>query len=171
MRVFGWLVITADSGLINQVLLGTGLIRQPLHILYEVEGMTLGILHRYLPFMVLPLVNTLRKIDDAVLKASASLGAGRWLTFRRVVLPLSLPGMVAGTQLVVAGVLSDYVLPLLMGAASYPMVAPTIYYEASTNAAWAVSGAMASVLLVIVGLFLAGANLALRRLAPWAAVL
>jgi putative spermidine/putrescine transport system permease protein len=171
MRVFGWLVITADSGLINEILLGLHLTNRPLRILYEVEGMTLGILHRYLPFMILPLVNTLQKIDGAVLKASASLGAGSWLTWRRVILPLSLPGAVAGTQLVVAGVLSDYVLPLLMGATSFPMVAPTIYYEAATNAAWALSGAMASVLLAIVGLFLVGANLALRRFAPWASTL
>jgi ABC-type spermidine/putrescine transport system permease subunit I len=63
------------------------------------------------------------------------------------------------------------VLPLLMGATSFPMVAPTIYYEAATNAAWALSGAMAAVLLAIVGLFLLTVNLALRRFAPWASTL
>src|SRR5260221_10293712 len=171
MRVFGWIVITADSGLINNVLVGIGLVDKPVRILYEVEGMALGILHRYLPLMILPLVNALQKVDPALLKASANLGAGRWRTWRRVVFPLALPGAVAGTQLVVAGVLSDYVLPSLMGATSFPMVAPTIYQEAATNAAWALSGAMATIVLAAVALFLVSANLALRRFAPWASTL
>ncbi|MEJ0070681.1 MAG: ABC transporter permease [Pseudomonadota bacterium] len=168
MRVFGWIVIIADSGLINQILLGLNLIEQPLHILYEVEGMVLGILHRYLPLMIVPLVTALRKLDVSLLKASANLGANGWFTWRRIVLPVSLPGAVAGVQLVFAGVLSDYVIPSLMGSTRYQLVAPALYYEAVTNGSWALAGAMATVVLATVALFLVVASLVMRRIAPWA---
>ena len=171
MRVFGWMVITADSGMINTALLALHVVDQPVRMLYEVEGMTLGILHRYLPLMIVPLVAALQKLDDELLKASANLGAGRWYTWRRVILPLSLPGVVAGTQLVFAGVLSDYVLPSLMGTTRFPMVAPAIFYEAATNGSWATAGAMGTLVLAAVALFLVGANRALKRFAPWASTL
>ena len=158
MRVFGWMVITADSGMINTALLALRIVDQPVRMLYEVEGMTLGILHRYLPLMIVPLVAALQKLDDELLKASANLGAGRWYTWRRVVLPMSLPGVVAGIQLVFAGVLSDYVLPSLMGTTRFPMVAPAIFYEAATNGSWATAGAMGTLVLAAVALFLFCAN-------------
>ncbi|MBV8165415.1 MAG: ABC transporter permease subunit [Alphaproteobacteria bacterium] len=168
MRVFGWIVIIADSGMLNQMLLGLGLIREPVRLLYEFEGMTLGILHRYLPLMIVPLVTSLRKVDVTLLKASANLGATGWFTWRRIVLPVSLPGAVAGVQLVFAGVLSDYVIPSLMGSTKYQLVAPAIYYEAVTNGSWALAGAMATLVLGTVASFLAAANLLMRRFAPWA---
>lgn len=167
MRVFGWMVITADSGLINTALRALHLIDQPIRLLYEVEGMTLGMLHRYLPLMIVPLVTAMRKLDDELLKASANLGASRGYTLRRIILPLSVPGIVGGTQLVFAGVLSDYVLPSLMGTTRFPMVAPAIFYEAATNGAWATAGAMGTLVLATVALFLLGANRMLKRWAPW----
>ncbi|MCK8787064.1 ABC transporter permease [Roseomonas sp. NAR14] len=171
MRAFGWIVILADSGVVNQALLAMGLIRQPIRILFEVEGMVIGMLHRYLPLMIVPLVTALRKLDPSLLRASANLGAGHWYTWRRVVVPAALPGIVAGTQLVFSGVLSDYVTPSLMGASGYQLVAPAIYYEAATNSAWALAGAMATLTLALVSLLLVVANALLRRFAPWAATL
>ncbi len=170
MRVFGWMVIVSDSGLLNQALLRLGLVSQPVHILNEVGGMGLGLIHRYLPLMILPLVTSLRKVDDTMLRASANLGGGRWFTWFRVVMPISLPGAVAGMQLVFAGVLSDYVIPVLMGSTRFQMLAPAIFYEASTNGSWALAGAMATVVLAAVALFLVLANLAVRRVAPWASI-
>jgi len=120
--------------------------------------------------MILPLLTSLRKIDTAMLLASANLGGNKWFTWWRVVMPISLPGAVAGTQLVFAGVLSDYVIPSLMGTTRYQLLAPAIYYEASTNAAWALAGAMATIVLIAVGAFLLAANLMVRRLAPWASI-
>lgn len=76
VRVFGWIIITADSGLINTVLLTLGLTNQPLRLLFEVEGMSLAMVHRYLPLMVLPLVNALAKIDQVYVNAAADLGGG-----------------------------------------------------------------------------------------------
>jgi len=167
MRAFGWMVITADSGLINNALMSLGLIGQPIKLLYEVEGMTLAMLHRYLPLMIIPIVTTLQQLDGDLLKASANLGGSRWYGWRRIVLPMAIPGMVAGTQLVFAGVLSDYVLPSLTGTTRFAMVAPVIFYEAATNSAWATASAMGTLVLAVVALFLIISSLAVRRLMPW----
>lgn len=171
VRVFGWIVITADSGLINNLLVGIGIVDQPARILYAVGGMMIGLTHRYLPLMVLPLVNAMAKIDPALLTASAGLGAGRIRTFALVVIPLSIPGMVAGFQLVFAGVLSDYVLPNLMGTTRFRMLAPAIYDEAIGNVSWASAAAMAVVMIVIVVAVLLITNVLFRRFAPWARTL
>jgi ABC-type spermidine/putrescine transport system permease subunit I len=168
MRVFGWMVIIADSGMINRMLLDVGLIASPIHIMNEAAGMSIGLLHRYLPLMIIPLATALAKVDAPLLRASANLGAGWWLTWRRVVLPISLPGAVAGTQLVFAAVLSDYVIPVMLGSPRYQMLAPAVYYEATTNASWALAGAIGSLVLLLVVLFLVGMNLIARRFAPWA---
>lgn len=168
MRVFGWIVIIADSGIINEALLRIGLIAAPIRMINEVEGMTIGLLHRYLPLMILPLAAALSKVDGSLLRASSNLGAGWWFTWRRVILPISIPGAVAGIQLVFASVLSDFVIPSMMGTPSFPMLAPSIFYEATTNARWALSGAMGTLILLSVALFLIGMNLVMRRFAPWA---
>jgi ABC-type spermidine/putrescine transport system permease subunit I len=171
MRAFGWTIILADSGLINHLLLRLGLIDTPLRMLFEASGMTIGMIHRYLPLMIIPLITALQKIDSGLLRASRNLGASRRRTFLRVTLPMSLPGLVAGSQLVFAGVLSDYAMPALMGSTKFQLIAPAIYYEAITNSSWALAGAMATLVLGLVALFLIIANLMLKRLAPWALTL
>jgi ABC-type spermidine/putrescine transport system permease subunit I len=130
--------------------------------------MTIGMLHRYLPLMVLPIVGALQKIPRDLSTASATLGAGPGATFLCVTLPLSLPGVVIGAQLVFASVLSDYVLPFLMGTTRFRMLAPVLYDEAIANQALAAASAMAVSALLLVLLILAGSTLATRRLMPWA---
>ncbi|HRF07032.1 MAG TPA: ABC transporter permease [Xanthobacteraceae bacterium] len=171
MRAFGWTIILADSGIVNETLLALGIIKQPIRMLFEVEGMTIGIIHRYLPLMLIPLIAALQKIDGDLYKASANLGASGWSTWMRVTVPISLPGIVAGSQLVFAGVLSDYAMPALMGSTKFQLAAPAIYYEAVTNTAWALAGAMATLVLFIVALFLFVMNVTLKRVAPWASTL
>lgn len=171
MRAFGWTIILADSGIVNESLLALGIIKQPIRMLFEVEGMTIGIIHRYLPLMLIPLIAALQKIDGDLYKASANLGASGWSTWMRVTVPISLPGIVAGSQLVFAGVLSDYAMPALMGSTKFQLAAPAIYYEAVTNTAWALAGAMATLVLAIVALFLFVMNVTLKRVAPWASTL
>ncbi len=167
-RVFGWMIITADSGLINTVLIALGITEGPVHILFEVSGMVIGMVHRYLPLMILPLANSIAKIDVRILLASTSLGAGSAATFARVIVPLSLPGIFAGLQLVIAVVLSDFVLPTLLGTTRFRMLAPAIYDEAIANLRWANSAAMAILMVALVVLVLLSMNLVLRRAAPWA---
>jgi ABC-type spermidine/putrescine transport system permease subunit I len=171
VRVFGWIVITGDSGLINSALLAAGLITEPIQILFALPGMLIGLTHRYLPLMILPLFNSMAKIDPTLIKASAGLGASAARTQFRIVMPLAIPGAVAGFQLVFAGVLSDFVLPSLMGTTRFPMLAPAMYTEAVTNLSWATSAAMGLAMLVTVLAMLLTTNLTLRRLAPWARTL
>lgn len=171
VRVFGWIVITNDSGLINNALLGAGLIHSPFHLLYAVPGLVIGVTHRYLPLMVLPLVNALSKIDPTLISASENLGAGRMRTMFGIVIPLSTPGMVVGFQLVFSGVLSDYVLPNLLGTPTFPMLATSIYNEAIGNLRWATASAMSVVMIACVVVVLLATNASLRRLAPWAQAL
>lgn len=167
-RVFGWMVITADSGMINAALLWTGIIDQPALILFDVSGMMIGLVHRYLPLMILPLVNSLAKIDPRLLHASTTLGAGPAHTFFRVVLPLSLPGIVAGLQLSLAVVLSDFVLPTLLGSKRFRLLAPAIFDESIGNVRWAMAASMSITMLIVVGLAMLAMTMTFRRLAPWA---
>jgi ABC-type spermidine/putrescine transport system permease subunit I len=168
VRVYGWTVITADSGLINSLAVALGLIREPWHILYEVPGMTLGLVHRYLPLVILPLVNALARIDPELLSASQSLGATPRRGFWTVTVPLSLTGVIAGFQLVLANVLSDFVLPTLMGSTRFQMIAPAIYTEAMGQVRWSMAAAMAVTVLVIVGVVFGITGMLVRRFAPWA---
>lgn len=167
MRVFGWMVIVADKGIVNNMLMAAGALDEPVKMMHAVPGMVIGIVHRYLPLAILPIVNAMAKTDAAVLAASTNLGASGMRTFFRVVVPLSLPGALAGFQLVFAGVLADYVLPMLMGTSSFRMLAPVIFEEATTNIAWALAAALAMVMLLVVALVLIATNLLMRRFAPW----
>jgi ABC-type spermidine/putrescine transport system permease subunit I len=167
MRVFGWIVILADSGVVNETLLKVGLIGSPLHIINEAQGMTVGLVHRYLPLMILPLVSALSKVDASLLRASSNLGAGWWFTWRQVILPISIPGAAAGIQLVFASVLSDFVIPTMLGTPSFQMLAPAIFVEATSNGRWALAGAMGSLILLSVAAFLVAMNFAVQRCAPW----
>lgn len=166
-RVYGWMVITADSGVINSLLQWAGITDGPVRILFDWSGMIIGMVHRYLPLMILPLYSALNRLDRGVLSASSTLGATGPQTFWRVVLPLSLPGIFVGIQLTVAVVLSDYVLPLLLGSTRFPMVAPAIYDEAISMVRWASAAAMAVLTIGAVAFVILLTNLLLRWLAPW----
>ncbi|MDG9697486.1 ABC transporter permease subunit, partial [Streptomyces sp. DH17] len=121
------------------------------------------------PLMVIPIVTGLMKVDKDLHKASANLGGSWWYGWRRITLPLAVPGMVAGTQLVFAGVLSDYVLPSLTGTTRFPMMAPVIFYEATTNSAWATASALGTIVLGIVALLLIVSAVVIRYAMPWQA--
>jgi putative spermidine/putrescine transport system permease protein len=113
IRSFGWMIILADNGLINQLadLLGMG----PYRLMYNQTGVLIGLIHVYMPFMVLSLLGTIQAIDPDVERAARSLGASGWSAFWRVTWPLSLPGVTAGTILVFVLAISSYVIPSLLG--------------------------------------------------------
>jgi putative spermidine/putrescine transport system permease protein len=168
VRVFGWMIMLADSGLLNNLLLKLGVIGVPLRMLFEVDGMLVGMVHRYLPLAILPLFNAIRKIPDELFRASANLGAPPARVFRDVVFPLSLPGVVIALQLVFAGALSDFVLPQILGSSRFRMLAPAIYTEATTNTSLAMAAALAMLMLGFIVLTLVTVGVLLRRFAPWA---
>ena len=167
VRVFGWIVITADHGLINEILVELGVIQNPLRILYEVEAMVLAMTHRYLPLMVLPLANAIAKIDPELDRVATDLGAGRLRVMVSVTLPLSIPGIFAGSQLVFANVLSDFVMPSLVGTTRFPMMAPAIYEQAVMLINWPAAAAISTVLLTFILFYLALSVIGFRALAPW----
>jgi ABC-type spermidine/putrescine transport system permease subunit I len=171
VRSFGWIVLTADTGVLNNALIALGATDQPVRILFEVEGMTIGMVHRYLPLMVLPIVNSLSKIDGNLYRAGRVLGATDARMFWTVTVPLTLPGIVAGTQLVLAGVLSDFVLPTLLGTTKFRMLAPAIYEEAVGRFSWANASAMTMTMVALMFAVLLTMAMVTRRLAPWSRAL
>lgn len=113
IRSFGWMIILADNGLINQAAEALGL--GPYKLMYNQTGVLIGLIHIYMPFMVLSLLGSIQSIDPDVERAARSLGAGGWKTFWKVTWPLSLPGVTSGTILVFVLAISSYVIPSLLG--------------------------------------------------------
>ncbi len=149
-RSFAWVVLLGDNGIINRSLavLGLGpvaLIRTPL-------GVTIGMAQMLLPFMVLPLCNTIRGIDQRLLSAAATLGASRFTAFRTVLLPLSVPGIMSGATAVFVMALGFYVTPALLGSPQQSMLAQFIDVQANRVLATDVAGAASVLLLLVVGI-------------------
>ena len=113
IRTYGWMILLQDTGLINQLIQALGLKRAAL--MYNNTGVLIGLVHVFVPFMVLSIASTIQTVDPELELAARSLGAGAWRTFRRVVLPLSLPGVLAGTILVFVLAVSSYAIPSLLG--------------------------------------------------------
>ena len=171
VRNFGWMIVLSFSGPLNQMLLGLGLIGQPLRLLFNLPVVVLALVHVFLPFMVLPITNALRNIDPALEEASNSLGATPWETFCRVTLPLSLPGVLAGVTLVFALAMSAFVTPALLGGQNVVLM-PTIIIQQLIGAfAWPFGAALAMVLslamLAEIGLLTLTMRRLTRRIGRW----
>ena len=137
------------NGVINNVLLSIGLIDQPLKLLYTDFAVYLGIVYSYLPFMILPLYANLERLDYSLNEAAADLGARPLRVFRDITLPLSLPGIIAGSLLVFIPALGEFVIPALLGGLDSLMIGRTLYDEFFTNRDWPLSSAVAIILLLI----------------------
>jgi spermidine/putrescine transport system permease protein len=148
IRIYAWIMILRTEGLLNSTLLGLGVIQSPLDILYTPLAVYIGMVYEFLPFMVLPLYTSLEKIEMAQLEAAADLGAPPWRAFLRVTLPLSVPGIVAGTILVFIPAMGMFVVPDLMGGAKTVLVGNLIRNQFLTARDWPF-GAAASMLLLI----------------------
>lgn len=146
VRTMGWLVVLGDHGLVNETLLGWGLIREPLVMLGTDLGVTIALVHIFLPFMILPLVGAIENVDRTVEEAARSLGAGPVAAFFRITLPLSLPGILAGSTLVFLLAMASFITPLILGLGKYWVISTVIYQQIRvTN--WALAGALSFVLL------------------------
>ena len=147
VRTFAWQVILRDTGVINSFLVDTGLVSEPLPLIRTTTGVIIGMSHILLPFMVLPIWAVLRRIDPEYSRAAASLGASPATAFRRVVLPLSLPGVLAGCLLVFVLALGFYITPALLGGPRDQMISQLIVEQVERQLDWGFASAM-SVLLV-----------------------
>jgi putrescine transport system permease protein len=149
IRVYAWIGILKNEGLLNQFLMWTGVISEPLTILHTNTAVYIGIVYSYLPFMVLPLYAALEKLDDTLLEAAADLGCTPIKAFWKITFPLSLPGVVAGCFLVFIPVTGEFVIPDLLGGADTLMIGRTLWTEFFNNRDWPIASAVAVVLLIV----------------------
>jgi putrescine transport system permease protein len=149
LRVYALEGIIRENGLLNQALLWLGVIHQPLKIMHTTLAVYIGIIYSYLPFMVLPLFATLEKLDRSLLEAAGDLGSPPWRAFLDVTLPLSMPGVIAGSMLVFIPAVGEFVIPTLLGGADSLMIGRVLWDEFFGNRDWPVASAVAVAFLVL----------------------
>ena len=149
IRVYAWIGILRTEGLLNQALLSSGLITQPLALLNTETAVFIGLIYAYLPFMVLPLYASLERFDHTLIEAAQDLGSPPWKAFWQVTLPLSLPGAVAGSLLCFIPIVGEFVVPDLLGGSETLMIGRTLWSEFFSNRDWPLASAVAVVLLVL----------------------
>ncbi|MXU66713.1 ABC transporter permease subunit [Oceanomicrobium pacificus] len=149
IRVYSWIGILSTEGFLNQFLLWTGLISQPLVIMNTDWAVYIGIVYTYLPFMILPIYATLEKLDGSLLEAAEDLGCSRLQAFWLVTLPLSRPGVIAGCFLVFIPAVGEFVIPSILGGSRTLMIGKVLWDEFFANRDWPVASAVAVILLLI----------------------
>ncbi|CUH85073.1 Putrescine transport system permease protein PotH [Thalassovita mediterranea] len=149
IRVYAWMGILSQEGLLNQLLMGLGLISDPLIILNTNTAVYIGIVYTYLPFMILPIYSALEKLDASLLEAAEDLGCSRFKAFWLVTIPLSKGGIIAGSFLVFIPAIGEFVIPSLLGGSSTLMIGKVLWEEFFSNRDWPVAAAVAVVLLLI----------------------
>jgi putrescine transport system permease protein len=149
IRIYAWIGILKQNGILNEVLLWAGVIAHPLVILNTNWAVAIGMSYAYLPFMVLPLFATLERLDPTLAEAAADLGASDWMVFARITLPLAMPGIVAGSLLVFIPAVGEYVIPQLLGGPDTLMIATQLFDEFFANQDWPTASAVAVVLLLV----------------------
>jgi putative spermidine/putrescine transport system permease protein len=148
-RTYAWMVLLQRTGVINRTLMNLGLISEPLPLINNLVGVTVGMTYIMLPFMILPLHATIRAIDPSVFQAAALCGASRWQAFTRVMLPLTASGIVAGSLMVFVMSLGYFITPALLGGTSNMMLAELIAQLVQSLLDWGLAGAAALILLTI----------------------
>lgn len=163
VRSFGWIVLLANRGLVNNLLMQLGLISAPIKLMFNLTGVMIGLTHIYLPFMVLMLVAAIRNIPRDVEAAAATLGSSRAHVFFSVTLPLSAPGILAGSILVFVLTISALVTPRMLGGPTYKVMATLIYDEYVQLLDWPSGSALSFALaLMAIGIIWASSRLARR---------
>ncbi|HET7202135.1 MAG TPA: ABC transporter permease subunit [Steroidobacteraceae bacterium] len=148
LRVYAWIGILKNNGLLNNFLLWIGVIDQPIQMLQTDFAVYVGIVYSYLPFMILPLYANLEKLDLTLLEAAADLGCKPWQAFYKVTLPLSKPGIIAGCLLVFIPAVGEFVIPSLLGDPGMLMIGKVLWTEFFNNRDWPVASAVAIALLL-----------------------
>jgi ABC-type spermidine/putrescine transport system permease subunit I len=149
VRTYAWMVLLGRRGLVNEGLQTLGLTDAPLPLLYNRLGVTIGMVHVLLPFMVLPIYSVMKGIDVDLLKAAQNLGANRRQAFLRIYLPLSLPGLATGGLVVFVTALGFFVTPALLGGRGDTMIAMLIDVQVSQLLDWGLGSALAAVLFAV----------------------
>jgi putative spermidine/putrescine transport system permease protein len=150
VRAFAWLTILGRNGLVNDLLLAAGLVDEPLPLVRNELGVLIGMIHYMTPYATLPLLASMQGIDARLASASRSLGAGPLITFRRIFLPLTVPGLVAASLLVFVISLGFYVTPAILGGGKVLMVAEYVSVEVLVTLRWGTAAMLATLLVGIV---------------------
>lgn len=148
-RTYAWMVLLQQTGLINRMLMALGIVDQPLQLTNNLVGVTIGMVYIMLPFMILPLLGVIRKIDPAILQAAALCGATKWQALTRILLPLAAPGIASGGLMVFVMSLGYFVTPALLGGTANMMLAEMIAQQVQSLVNWGMGGAAAFILLVV----------------------
>lgn len=155
IRIYAWIVLLNSQGVVNDLLIGAGLLDERVGLLYTPGAIVVGLVYAYLPLMILPLYAALERVDPELLEASANLGAGRVRTFLSVTLPLTLPGAITGSILVFVPSLGNFVVPELLGGGKTVMVGNLIRDQFLKAQDWSFGAVLAMVVVVaLLGLFL-----------------
>ncbi|HIG13879.1 MAG TPA: ABC transporter permease subunit [Gammaproteobacteria bacterium] len=149
LRIYAWMGLLADQGTINNILIYLGLINRPIRLMYSEFAVHIGIVYSYLPFMILPLYANMEKLDYTIHEAAADLGARPFTIFLTVTLPLTIPGIAAGSLLVFIPATGEFVIPDLLGGGNVLMIGRVLYDEFNANHDWPVASAVAIVLLLV----------------------
>ena len=149
IRVYAWMGILANEGLLNQFLLWLGVISEPLTIINTNIAVYIGIVYTYLPFMILPVYASLERMDPSLLEAAEDLGCSRMSAFWNITVPLARPGVIAGCFLVFIPAVGEFVIPSLLGGSQTLMIGKVLWEEFFSNRDWPVASAVAIVLLLI----------------------
>ena len=149
LRVYAWMGLLADQGTINSLLIALGFINEPIQMLYSEFAVYIGIVYTYLPFMILPLYANMEKLDSSLNEAAADLGSKPTNTFFKVTLPLTMPGVIAGSLLVFIPASGEYVIPDLLGGGNVQMIGRVLFNEFSRNTDWPVASAVAIAMLFL----------------------
>src|SRR5699024_8813735 len=167
VRSFAWINILGTNGFINRALLATGLIQEPIQLLYTEFAVTIGSLYLFLPLMITTLVGILENIDSEIVEAAETLGASPVVAFMKVIWPLSIPGVIVGSILVFTGTLTAYTTPQLLGGNQNMMMSTFLYQQAMSLGNWQSAGVIALIMIVttilVMNVFNAIANMVDRR--------
>jgi ABC-type spermidine/putrescine transport system permease subunit I len=164
VRTFSWLIILQRNGLVNQMLVWMGVIERPIALVHNTTGTTIGMVHIMVPFLILPLYASMKAIDLNLMRAAANLGSTPAHAFRRVYLPLSMPGLIAGTIMVFVMCLGFYITPALLGGGKIKMIAQRIEESLALYPTWGPAAALAVLLLVMTAVCLGVSLMLVRRL-------
>lgn len=150
VRTFAWIVILGRQGIVNNLLLSLGLADTPLRLLYTDGGVVVALAQVQMPLMVLPLITALSRIDPNLRDASSALGAGAWRSFIKVILPLTLPGIMAGCLLTFAAAITAFITQSLVGGGQMLFMPMYLYQQSSTLSNWPFAAAISIIFLVAV---------------------
>lgn len=164
VRSFAWINILGTNGIINRALLATGLIQEPIQLLYTEFAITIGSLYLFLPLMITTLVGILENIDSEIVEAAETLGASPVVAFMKVIWPLSIPGVIVGSILVFTGTLTAYTTPQLLGGNQNMMMSTFLYQNAMSLGNWENAGVIALIMIATTMFVMKGFNLLAARI-------